>query len=111
MQKNVPDYQPNQTWQSQNGFGMNILDIVINVNAVDTVTEILDAGLDYFLGYWDLFGYSYLHTIAHNGRHELAPYFIEAGFDPKEKDLYDGMTPFQIAKMMAADDCTKELKK
>ena len=67
---------------------------------MDTVSKILDAGLDYFLEYRDYFGYSYLHNIAYFGRHELAPYFIEAGFDPKEKDPMEGKTPFQIAKMM-----------
>ena len=93
------------------GWGENIMDIAMEYSGVDTVNKILDAGLDYFLEYRDYFGYSYLHNIAYFGRHELAPYFIEAGFDPKEKDPMEGKTPFQIAKMMAGDDWTKELKK
>ena len=93
------------------GWGQNIMDIAMEISGVDTVSKILDAGLDYFLEYRDYFGYSYLHNIAYFGRHELAPYFIEAGFDPKEKDPMEGKTPFQIAKMMAGDDWTKELKK
>ena len=55
----------------------------MEISGVDTVSKILDAGLDYFLEYRDYFGYSYLHNIAYYGRHELAD-----GFDPKGEGIY-----------------------
>ena len=58
-----------------------------------------------------MYGCSYLHSIAYYGRQELAPCFFEVGFDPKEKDLSEGKTLFQISKMIAEYDWTKEFKK